>query len=157
MSAEKARELGFKPLARFVSYANAGIDPRIMGLGPVSATRKALEKAGLTIDDIDLIELNEAFAAQALGCIRELGLDEAKVNVNGGAIALGHPVGSTGCRILVTLVQECAPRRKVRACHALHSRRHGHRGYYRTAVSSRVTGSFNKLKSYLKVGRKLPR
>jgi acetyl-CoA C-acetyltransferase len=106
MSAEKARELGFKPLARFVSYANAGIDPRIMGLGPVSATRKALEKAGLTIDDIDLFELNEAFAAQALGCIRELGLDEAKVNVNGGAIALGHPVGSTGCRILVTLVHE---------------------------------------------------
>lgn len=106
MSAEKAKELGLKPLARFVSYANAGLDPRIMGLGPVPATRKALQKAGLSISDIGLAELNEAFAAQSIGCIRELGLDEELVNVNGGAIALGHPVGSSGCRILVTLLHE---------------------------------------------------
>lgn len=113
MSADKAKELGLKPLARFVSYANAGIDPRIMGLGPVPATKKALEKAGMTIGDIGLFELNEAFAAQSIGCIRELGIDEEKVNVNGGAIALGHPVGSSGCRILVTLLHEMR-RRGVR-------------------------------------------
>jgi len=106
MAAEKAEELGLAPLARVVSHAAAGVDPRVMGLGPVPAVRKALKKAGLTLEDIDLIELNEAFAAQSLGCIRELGLDEDIVNVNGGAIALGHPIGSSGCRILVTLLHE---------------------------------------------------
>jgi acetyl-CoA C-acetyltransferase len=106
MAAEKARELGLKPLARFVAHATAGVDPRIMGIGPVPAVRKALKRANMTVDDIDLIELNEAFAAQSLVCIRELGLNSDIVNVNGGAIALGHPVGSSGCRILVTLLYE---------------------------------------------------
>jgi len=103
-TAERARELGLEPMARFVSAASAGVDPRVMGLGPVPATRKALSRAGLSVGDIDLIELNEAFAAQSVACIRELELDEAKVNVNGGAIALGHPLGCTGARILTTLV-----------------------------------------------------
>ena len=103
-TAERARELGLEPMARFVSAASAGVDPRVMGLGPVPATRKALSRAGLSVGDIDLIELNEAFAAQSVACIRELELDEAKVNVNGGAIALGHPTGCTGARILTTLV-----------------------------------------------------
>ena len=106
MSEEKAASLGLKPLARFVSHAASAIDPRIMGLGPVEATKKALAGARLTLDRIELIELNEAFAAQAVGCIRELGLNEDIVNVNGGAIALGHPVGSSGCRIMVTLLHE---------------------------------------------------
>jgi 3-oxoadipyl-CoA thiolase len=106
MSAEKAAELGLKPLARVKSMAVAGVDPACMGIGPVPATRKALARAGLTIDQIELVELNEAFAAQSLACLRELGLDEAKVNVNGGAIALGHPLGCSGARILTTLVHE---------------------------------------------------
>lgn len=106
MSADKAKQLGLKPLARFVSYATAGVDPRYMGLGPIPATRKALSRANLKIEDIDLVELNEAFAAQSIGCIRELGLNEEITNVNGGAIALGHPVGSSGCRIMVTLLHE---------------------------------------------------
>jgi acetyl-CoA C-acetyltransferase len=106
MSADKAKALGLKPLARIVSHATAGVDPRYMGLGPVPATQKALERAGLKLDDIQLVELNEAFAAQSLGCIRELGLNEDIINVNGGAIALGHPVGSSGCRIIVTLLHE---------------------------------------------------
>jgi acetyl-CoA C-acetyltransferase len=110
MTAEKAAALGLKPIARFVSIANAGVDPRVMGIAPISATRKALEKAGLGIEDIDLAELNEAFAAQSLACVRELGLSQDIVNVNGGAIALGHPVGSSGCRILVTLVHEMRKR-----------------------------------------------
>lgn len=108
MSAEKAKELGLKPLARIVSYATTALDPRIMGLGPVEATKKALKRANLSLDDIELIELNEAFAAQSLGCIRELGIEDKMdiINVNGGAIALGHPVGSSGCRIIVTLLHE---------------------------------------------------
>jgi len=106
MSAEKAAELGFKPLARYVSYATVGLDPRIMGLGPVEATRKALKRANMTLDQMELIELNEAFSAQAVGCIRELGLNEEITNVNGGAVALGHPVGSSGCRLIVTLLHE---------------------------------------------------
>ena len=110
MTEEKARQLGLKPIARFVSHATAGVDPGIMGLGPVPAVRMALKKAGLSLDDIGLIELNEAFAAQSLGCIRELGLNMDIVNVNGGAIALGHPVGSSGCRIVVTLVHEMRKR-----------------------------------------------
>ncbi|MBM3268176.1 MAG: acetyl-CoA C-acyltransferase [Candidatus Sericytochromatia bacterium] len=95
-----------KPLARFVASAVAGVDPAVMGVGPVPAVRKALARAGLTIDQIDLVELNEAFAAQSLACIRDLGLDPAKVNVNGGAIAMGHPLGASGARILATLVHE---------------------------------------------------
>ena len=93
-----------KPLARIVTTAVAGVDPSIMGIGPVPAARKALARAGLTIDQIDLVELNEAFAAQSLACIRELGVDPEKVNVYGGAIALGHPLGSSGSRLVATLV-----------------------------------------------------
>ena len=100
----KARQTGTPPLAEIVSYASTGVDPGIMGIGPISAVRKALERAGLTIDAIDLFELNEAFAAQSLAVIRELGVDPAKVNVNGGAIALGHPIGASGARVLTTLV-----------------------------------------------------
>jgi len=96
--------VGAKPLARIVSTAVAGVDPAYMGLGPIPATQKALARAGLTVADLDVIELNEAFAAQALACIRELDLDPAKVNPTGGGIALGHPLGATGARILVTLV-----------------------------------------------------
>ena len=106
MSAKKAAELGLKPLARIVSYATSGLDPATMGMGPVSATRKALERAGWTAADVDLYELNEAFAAQACAVNQELGIDPAKVNVNGGAIAIGHPIGASGCRILVTLLYE---------------------------------------------------
>ncbi len=106
MDAETAKRLGYKPLARIVTSAVAGVDPSYMGLGPIPATRKALERAGLKIGDIDLIELNEAFAAQSIPCIRELEMDPAKVNVNGGAIAIGHPLGSTGARLLTTLVHE---------------------------------------------------
>ena len=104
MSAEKARELGVTPMATVVSYASAGVPPEIMGWGPVPATRKALSKAGWTLADVDLIEANEAFAAQSLAVGRELGFDMEKVNVNGGAIALGHPIGASGARILVTLL-----------------------------------------------------
>ena len=110
MSAEKAAALGLKPLAVVRSYASAGVEPRIMGMGPVPATRKALAKAGLSLADIDLIEANEAFAAQSLGVARELQWDMSKVNVNGGAIALGHPVGASGARILVTLLHEMQKR-----------------------------------------------
>ncbi|MBQ5954595.1 MAG: acetyl-CoA C-acetyltransferase [Firmicutes bacterium] len=110
MSAEKAEELGIKPLCKIVSYASGGVDPSIMGVGPVPASKKALEKAGLTIEDIDLVEANEAFAAQSLAVRKELGLDPEKTNVNGGAIALGHPIGASGCRILVTLIYEMMKR-----------------------------------------------
>lgn len=112
MSKEKAEELGIKPLARVVSYASGGVDPKIMGVGPVPATRKALEKAGLSIEDIDLIEANEAFAAQSIAVARDLGWENAmeKVNVNGGAIALGHPIGASGTRILVSLLYEMQKR-----------------------------------------------
>ena len=106
MSADKAAELGLKPLARIKGYAMSGIEPEIMGLGPVDAVKKTLNKAGWSLDQVDLIEANEAFAAQALGVAKELGLDLDKVNVNGGAIALGHPIGASGCRILVTLLHE---------------------------------------------------
>lgn len=104
MSKEKADELGIKPLCTIKSYASAGVDPQIMGIGPVPATKKALEKAGLTMADLDLIEANEAFAAQSLAVGKDLGIDPAKLNVNGGAIALGHPIGASGTRILVTLI-----------------------------------------------------
>ncbi|MCB5560321.1 acetyl-CoA C-acetyltransferase [Anaerosalibacter bizertensis] len=110
MSKEKAEELGIKPLATIVSYASAGVDPSIMGTGPIPASRKALEKANLTVKDLDLVEANEAFAAQSLAVVKELGLDIEKTNVNGGAIALGHPIGASGARILVTLLHEMAKR-----------------------------------------------
>jgi len=106
MSAAKATALGLTPLAHIAAYASAGVDPAIMGIGPVSATRKTLEKAGWQLADVDLIEANEAFAAQALAVGQELGWDDEKVNVNGGAIALGHPIGASGCRVLVTLLHE---------------------------------------------------
>ena len=109
-SADKAKELGLKPMAKILSYASAGVDPKIMGIGPVPASKKALEKAGLTIKDIDLVEANEAFAAQSLAVRKDLGLDPEKTNVNGGAIALGHPIGSSGCRILITLLFEMQKR-----------------------------------------------
>ncbi|HSH35882.1 acetyl-CoA C-acetyltransferase [Schnuerera sp.] len=110
MSKEKAKELGIKPLATIVSYASAGVDPKIMGTGPIPATRKALEKAKMEIKDLDLIEANEAFAAQSLAVVKDLGLDIDKTNVNGGAIALGHPIGASGARILVTLLYEMEKR-----------------------------------------------
>ena len=103
-SAERARGLGLQPVARIVSYASAAVDPKVMGIGPVPAVRKALEQAGLAADRIELWELNEAFAAQSLAVLRELKIDPARVNVNGGAIALGHPIGASGARILVTLL-----------------------------------------------------
>lgn len=105
-SAEEVQQNGWKPLARVVTSAVAGVEPRVMGLGPIEATRKALKRANLDVGDMDLVELNEAFAAQSLACVRELGLDTDKVNVNGGAIALGHPLGCSGARILTTLVHE---------------------------------------------------
>lgn len=106
MSATRAAALGLPPLAHIAAYASAGVDPAIMGIGPVSATRKTLEKAGWQLADLDLIEANEAFATQALAVGQELGWDDEKVNVNGGAIALGHPIGASGCRVLVTLLHE---------------------------------------------------
>jgi acetyl-CoA C-acetyltransferase len=113
VSAERARLMELTPMAKIVSYASAGVDPRYMGMGPVPAIERALEKAGLEIKDIDLFELNEAFAAQSLAVLRELSLDDSRVNVNGGAIALGHPIGASGARILVTLLYEMK-RRDVR-------------------------------------------
>jgi 3-oxo-5,6-didehydrosuberyl-CoA/3-oxoadipyl-CoA thiolase len=106
MSREKADELGLKPLARYVSSGVAGLEPAIMGVGPIEASRKALKRAGLSVDDLDLVELNEAFASQSIACMNELGLNPEKVNINGGAIAFGHPLGASGARILTTLVHE---------------------------------------------------
>ncbi len=110
MSEEKAKELGVKPMAAFVAGALGGVDPSIMGIGPVAATKKVMAKTGLTVDDMDLIEANEAFAAQSVAVAKELGFNPEKLNVNGGAIALGHPVGASGCRILVTLLHEMVKR-----------------------------------------------
>lgn len=109
-SADKAKELGLEPLARIKAYSNAGVDPAIMGIGPAPATRRCLEKAGWSLEDLDLVEANEAFAAQALSVNKELGWDVSKINVNGGAIAIGHPIGASGCRILVSLVHEMIAR-----------------------------------------------
>ncbi|HEX3364582.1 acetyl-CoA C-acetyltransferase [Phenylobacterium sp.] len=106
MTADEAKKRGLKPLARIASWANAGVDPEIMGTGPIPASRKALERAGWSVGDLDLIESNEAFAAQSICVVRDLGLDPAKVNVNGGAIAIGHPIGASGARILTTLLHE---------------------------------------------------
>ncbi|KSU61567.1 beta-ketoadipyl CoA thiolase [[Bacillus] enclensis] len=110
MSREKAEELGLKPLARYITSATAGLEPSVMGLGPIYATRKALKRAGLSLDEIGLVELNEAFAAQSIACMRDLGLNAEIVNVNGGAIAFGHPLGASGARILTTLVHEMKKR-----------------------------------------------
>jgi len=110
MSADKAKELGLKPIAKILGYASGGVDPAYMGLGPIPATRKLFKKLGLTMKDMDLLELNEAFAAQALGCIRELDVDMAKCNVNGGAIAIGHPIGCSGARITYTLAMQMKKR-----------------------------------------------
>jgi acetyl-CoA C-acetyltransferase len=106
VSEEKAAELGAEPLGRFVASAAAGVDPRVMGIGPIPAVQKVLARAGLSVADLDLVELNEAFASQSLAVVRELGLDEEKVNVNGGAIALGHPLGMSGARLVVSLLHE---------------------------------------------------
>ncbi|HMD74466.1 MAG TPA: acetyl-CoA C-acyltransferase, partial [Steroidobacteraceae bacterium] len=110
MSARKASELGLKPLARIRAYSSAGVDPQIMGMGPVPASQLCLKRAGWTHDQLDLMEINEAFAAQAIGVNREMGWNTAKINVNGGAIAIGHPIGASGCRILVTLLHEMVRR-----------------------------------------------
>jgi acetyl-CoA C-acetyltransferase len=114
LSEETAKGLGVEPMARIVGYASAGVDPAVMGIGPVPAVRKLLEKTGLRLEDIDLIELNEAFAAQVIACHRELGFDPERLNVNGGAIALGHPIGATGARIVVTLAHEMLRRKSKR-------------------------------------------
>ena len=106
VSDDALKRYNLKPLARVVASAVAGVDPSVMGLGPIPATQKVLQRAGLTLADIDLVELNEAFAAQSIACVRELGLDMAKVNVNGGSIAMGHPLGSSGARITATLLHE---------------------------------------------------
>ncbi len=106
MTAKKAKELGLKPLATIAGYASAGLDPTIMGMGPVPASQRCLQKAGWTHKDLDLMEINEAFAAQAIAVNKEMGWDTSKINVNGGAIAIGHPIGASGCRILVTLIHE---------------------------------------------------
>ena len=110
MSAAKASELGLAPLARIRAYASAGVDPSIMGLGPVPASQLCLRKAGWKVEDLDLMEINEAFAAQAIGVNREMAWDTSRINVNGGAIAIGHPIGASGCRILVTLLHEMVRR-----------------------------------------------
>ena len=104
MSAKKAQELGLKPMAKVLANASAGVDPKIMGIGPIPASQKALKKANLTINDLDLIEANEAFAAQAIAVGKELAIDPSKLNITGGAVALGHPIGASGARILVTLL-----------------------------------------------------
>ncbi|MDQ4147838.1 MAG: acetyl-CoA C-acetyltransferase, partial [Pseudomonadota bacterium] len=105
-SRSRAEELGLKPMARIAAYANAGVDPAIMGTGPIPASTRCLEKAGWRVEDLDLIEANEAFAAQAIAVNRDMGWDPEKVNVNGGAIALGHPIGASGARVLVSLLYE---------------------------------------------------
>ena len=119
MSKEKAQELGLKPRLKIVAQASAGVHPSIMGYAPVPAINKLLQKAGLTKDDIDLFEINEAFAAQAVACVKDLGLDMDKVNVNGGAIALGHPVGCTGARLIVSIMHELERRQAKRGVVAL--------------------------------------
>jgi acetyl-CoA C-acetyltransferase len=119
MSAKKAQQLGLKPLARIVSFGTSGLDPATMGMGPVPATKKALQRAGWNVADVNLFELNEAFAAQACAVNKELGIDPAKVNVNGGAIAIGHPIGASGCRILVTLLHEMKRREAKKGIAAL--------------------------------------
>ena len=138
MSDEKAKSLGLKPLVRVVATAVVGVDPAVMGTGPVPATKKALKRAGMKLADIDLIELNEAFASQALACIRMLKLDEEKVNVRGGAIAIGHPLGASGARITTTLIHNMIDRNADhRAGHDVHRRGPGNRHDVRTGLIRR--------------------
>ena len=118
-SLEHAEKKSIKPLAKIVSWASVGVDPSLMGLGPIEAVREATKKAKWRIDEIDLFEINEAFAAQSIAVIRELGIDQNKVNVNGGAIALGHPIGASGARILVTLIHEMKRQKKNKGCATL--------------------------------------
>ena len=128
MSEEEAKSRDCKPLARIVSWASVGLDPAIMGAGPIYASAKALEKAGWKHEDLDLIEANEAFAAQACAVNKDLGWDTEKVNVNGGAIAIGHPIGASGARVLTTLfIRNAKTRRQKRPGYIMHRRRHGHR------------------------------
>ena len=135
----RAQELGLQPLARLVAYAATGCLPEEMGIGPIHAIPKALKLAGLTLDDIGLIELNEAFAAQALAVIRTLGLDPDKVNVNGGAIALGHPLGCTGAKLTATLLQrDATPQGALRHGDDVRGRGHGRGGNLRAAVMANV-------------------
>ena len=118
-SLEEAEKKQIEPLAKIVSWSSVGVDPSLMGLGPIGAVRKAIKKAKWSLDEIDLFEINEAFAAQSIAVIRELGIDEKKVNVNGGAIALGHPIGASGTRILVTLLHEMKRQKKNKGCATL--------------------------------------
>ena len=116
---EEAKKKSIKPLVKIVSWASVGIDPALMGLGPIDAVREAIKKAKWKLNEVDLFEINEAFAAQSIAVIRELGIDQNKVNVNGGAIALGHPIGASGARILVTLIHEMKKRKKNKGCATL--------------------------------------
>jgi acetyl-CoA C-acetyltransferase len=118
-SLEEAEKKSIKPLVKIVSWASVGVDPSLMGLGPIEAVKKAVEKAKWNLDEIDLFEINEAFAAQSIAVIRELGIKINKVNVNGGAIALGHPIGASGARILVTLIHEMKRQKKNKGCATL--------------------------------------
>ena len=142
MKASEAAKLGKTPLARIVSWAQAGVDPKIMGTGPIPASRAALKKAGWKVGDLDLIEANEAFAAQACAVNKDLGWDTGKVNVNGGAIAIGHPIGASGARVLVTLLlRDAEAQRQEGPRHAVHRRRHGHRDVRGTLSASFVDRS----------------
>ena len=135
------KELGATPLARIVASAVAGVEPRIMGMGPVPSTRQALARAGLSLDQMDVIELNEAFAAQSLACLRELGVadDDPRVNPNGGAIALGHPLGMSGARLLLTAARELgSARRTLRALHDVHRRGPGNGDDPRTRLTTHM-------------------
>ena len=116
---EQAEKKSIKPLVKIVSWASVGVDPTLMGLGPINAVREAIKKAKWSLDEIDLFEINEAFAAQSIAVIRELDIDQKKVNVNGGAIALGHPIGASGARILVTLIHEMKRKKKNKGCATL--------------------------------------
>ena len=137
--ADRARELGLSPLGRFVAFATAGVEPERFGIGPVPAIRKVLKQAGLTLDQMDLVELNEAFAAQVIACLRELPIDPERLNVNGGAIALGHPLGCTGARLTTTLLYEMRRREgTLRARFDVCRRRHGCGGHLRANVKERI-------------------
>ena len=143
MTAKQAAKEGRTVLGRIVSWGQAGVDPKIMGTGPIPASRAALKKAGWKIGDLDLIEANEAFAAQACAVNKDLGWDTSKVNVNGGAIAIGHPVGASGARVLVTLAARDAEARcQEGPRHFVHRRRHGHRHVHCTRLNQRQRLAF---------------